>query len=168
MRFTLLFAAATLMAVPALAQQGPGMGQGMGRGMMMQGGKMPFPMARHRPAMMGGIPAPYTLMRNPGPFVPATVEKGRALFAEHCASCHGPQGRGNGEAGKDLDPKPGDLAMPMRMPVGTDPFLMWTIGEGGAALGSAMPAFAEVLSQEERWAIVTFLRASLGPGGTVR
>jgi mono/diheme cytochrome c family protein len=36
---------------------------------------------------------------------------------------------------------------------------MWAITEGGTALGTAMPAFGEALSESERWKIVLFLRS---------
>ncbi|MFP4273662.1 MAG: c-type cytochrome [Paracoccaceae bacterium] len=36
-------------------------------------------------------------------------EEGRALFAENCALCHGPSGRGDGEVARDLGLRPPDL-----------------------------------------------------------
>ncbi|HEY3997508.1 MAG TPA: cytochrome c [Candidatus Xenobia bacterium] len=36
----------------------------------------------------------------------ADIAAGKALFAKNCASCHGPNGEGNGPAGMMLDPKP--------------------------------------------------------------
>ncbi|CAG1008321.1 hypothetical protein MYXO_03713 [Myxococcaceae bacterium] len=35
--------------------------------------------------------------------------RGSALYALHCASCHGPGGRGDGPNAAGLDPPPGDL-----------------------------------------------------------
>lgn len=35
--------------------------------------------------------------------------EGQALYAENCAMCHGPAGKGDGWAGKDLRPRPSDL-----------------------------------------------------------
>src|SRR5689334_3799704 len=37
---------------------------------------------------------------------PELVEKGKSLFAVNCASCHGPEGFGNGPASSALNPKP--------------------------------------------------------------
>ena len=50
----------------------------------------------------------------------------------------------------------------MTMPMGrrTD-FLAWAIGEGGAATGSAMPAFGAVLDDGEIRDLVTYLRRGL-------
>jgi cbb3-type cytochrome oxidase cytochrome c subunit/mono/diheme cytochrome c family protein len=40
----------------------------------------------------------------------ADPARGRALYAEHCASCHGSSGLGNGAAAKTLSPPPSNLA----------------------------------------------------------
>ena len=70
---------------------------------------------------------------------------------------------GLGEGAEDLDPKPADLIMMTSMPMAmaTDSFFWWTIADGGEALETAMPAFKEVLSEDERWKIFRALRAGL-------
>lgn len=40
---------------------------------------------------------------------PALLARGRDLFAQECASCHGPKGRGDGPGGLALNPKPQDF-----------------------------------------------------------
>jgi mono/diheme cytochrome c family protein len=37
---------------------------------------------------------------------PALMARGKALFAQNCATCHGPEGKGDGAAGKGLTPRP--------------------------------------------------------------
>lgn len=44
----------------------------------------------------------------------AVLDKGKAAFAIHCASCHGEKGEGNGPAAAALNPKPRNFS--------TDPF----------------------------------------------
>src|SRR5512132_2669245 len=85
------------------------------QGMMRQGmmGSMP----RHHVAMMSGIPAPYNSLSNPLPRTRETVERGAAVYAENCASCHGATGAGDGEAGRTLSPPPGNLAWLAQMPM---------------------------------------------------
>jgi mono/diheme cytochrome c family protein len=46
---------------------------------------------------------------NPVPFSPDAWAQGRAHFADHCASCHGNDGRGNTEMGRNLYPKAPDM-----------------------------------------------------------
>ena len=154
---------------PRMAQGGPMMGRGMGMGPghgpgmgMGRGGMHRGNMIRHRYVMMNGLPAAYADLSNPLPADQRTIEAGRRLYEENCASCHGRSGRGDGEAGKDLDPKPADIAFVIDKPIATDGFLMWTIAEGGEKLGTAMPAFKDTLTEEQRWQIITYLRHGLG------
>jgi mono/diheme cytochrome c family protein len=133
----------------------PGM---MGRGMGPMAGSMP----RHHQAMMSGVPAPYAGLTNPLPRTRETLERGAAVYAENCVACHGPTGRGDGEAGRDLVPPPGNLAWLARMPmVRWDPFMYWTVAEGGAPFGTAMPAFKEALSSDDIWAVIAYVQARL-------
>ena len=131
----------------------------MGPGMMgPRSGSMP----RHHQAMMSGIPAPYTSSSNPLPKTKETVERGAVVYAKSCASCHGTTGRGDGEAGRALSPPPGNLAWLSQMPMAQwDPFVYWTIAEGGAQFGTAMPAFKTALSSDEIWAVTAYIQARL-------
>ena len=142
------------------------MGQG-GQGMMGQGGQRMMgsgngSMPRMRFSMMSGIPAPYNSMSNPLPRTRETVERGAAVYEKNCASCHGTTGLGDGPVGRTLSPPPANLAFLSQMPmVQWDPFMYWTIAEGGAQFGSAMPAFKDTLSKDEIWAVVAYIQARL-------
>jgi mono/diheme cytochrome c family protein len=135
----------------------------MGRGMMGRGmGGMAGSMPRHSEAMMSGVPAPYDGLINPLPRTRETLDRGATVYAGNCASCHGPTGRGDGEAGRDLSPPPGNLAWLSQMPmVRWDPFMYWTVAEGGAQFGTAMPAFKDTLSSDDIWAVIAYVQARL-------
>ncbi|PYM81561.1 MAG: cytochrome C, partial [Candidatus Rokuibacteriota bacterium] len=45
----------------------------------------------------------------PGSDVPASAPPGRRLYVRWCATCHGPDGRGNGPAAPSLIPRPRDF-----------------------------------------------------------
>jgi mono/diheme cytochrome c family protein len=66
---------------------------------------------------------------------------------------------GDGEGGKSLSPSPALLANLIEMPMSVDEFLLWSISDGGTAFGTAMPAFKDVLTRDEIWKIVTYMRA---------
>ncbi len=39
-----------------------------------------------------------------------------------------------------------------------DEYLLWTISDGGAQLGTEMPAYKEILTDNQIWQIVTYMR----------
>jgi mono/diheme cytochrome c family protein len=64
--------------------------------------------------------------------------------------------------GRTNSPPPANLAFLSQMPmVQWDPFMYWTIAEGGAQFGSAMPAFKDALSKDEIWAVIAYIQARL-------
>lgn len=151
---------------PSPGMTGPGMtGNGMmGDGMMGRGmmGNGQGSAARHRAGMMGGIPSYYRTMTNPLPKTGETIERGAKVYAENCASCHGATGAGDGEAAHGLSPRPANLAWLSRMPmVQWDPYMYWTVADGGVPFGTAMPVFKDVLSPKDIWAVIAYIQAHL-------
>ena len=84
------------------------------------------------------------------PLAPPDLALGAKLYAQHCASCHGPQGRGDGPAGKGLQPAPSNFHDVERMAQRSAYGLYNTITLGVA--GTGMAAFKQ-LSEAERWAL---------------
>ncbi len=92
---------------------------------------------------------------NPIQPISASVAAGEAIYRAHCQSCHGIVGAGDGPAAAALTPRPADLRI--HMAAGhTDGQLFYWITEGFK--GTAMPAFKNVLSEEERWHAINFIR----------
>jgi mono/diheme cytochrome c family protein len=108
--------------------------------------------------MMTGIPSDYAQARNPLPATQSVIASGASLYQANCVSCHGETGAGDGPAAAGMSPPPANLRWTMRRPMATDGYLMWTISDGGATLGTAMPAFAGVLDEQDRWRIIRYLR----------
>ena len=135
---------------------------GAGQWHMGQAWSGPGPMPRHHVAMMWGIPAPYTSMHNPLPVSQAPIKRGATVYAANCVSCHGTTGLGDGEAGRNLSPRPGNLVWLSQMPMARwDAFMYWTIAEGGTQFGSAMPAFKDALSKDDIWSVTAYVQARL-------
>lgn len=79
---------------------------------------------------------------------------GTELYGQHCAGCHGIDGRGDGPAAKGLEPAPADFHDAARMGQRSAYGLYNTITLGVA--GTSMRAFKE-LSEGERWALAFFV-----------
>ena len=107
------------------------------------------------------VPDRYADLVNPRNDMNAIAE-GTALFMEHCANCHGVEADGKGPASDNLDPKPTALNDSVTLDTMSDAYLFWRITEGGATDGheSAMPAYEDILSPNQRWAVITYLRTS--------
>ena len=133
-------------------------GQGMG---MMQGSNSAT-MARRRAVRRGDIPQAYRTARNPLDGSQKVMALGKTVYDENCVACHGAQGRGDGEAGRDLDPKPADLTRMRYWRFDSDQLIFYAVSEGGARFGSDMPGFKDSLSDKERWAVVRYVQRGLG------
>src|SRR5712691_3621560 len=105
-------------------------------------------------------PAVYAdLTWPPGADLAADVPLGRRVYAQRCAVCHGPDGRGNGPAAPSLIPRPRDFTLGLfkfkSTPHGqppTDDDLKQIVASGLPA--SAMPYFRDLLSESEIRAVV--------------
>ncbi|MCA9924321.1 MAG: c-type cytochrome, partial [Anaerolineales bacterium] len=110
------------------------------------------------------IPEAFSELENPFVNDVEAVTTGEKLyFDNNCYHCHGLELTGNGEFSPGLTPRPVNLTDPalMSLPFMTDNYLFWRISEGGAnpPFLSAMPAWHTILSETERWQLVTFIRS---------
>jgi mono/diheme cytochrome c family protein len=99
---------------------------------------------------------PTSFFVSPTGYSAHSIAAGRTLFAEHCVSCHGPDGRGDGPAAKDLQPPPADLTAE-HIYGHSDGDLFWWVANG---MGEAMPPFGAVLDETARWNLIDFIRAN--------
>lgn len=93
---------------------------------------------------------------------PKTFESENALYADHCAGCHGDDGEGQWPA---YPPMANNPALAVASPIN----LIRVISEGGFSVATeahprpySMPPFKEKLSAEQIAEIVTFIRAKWG------
>jgi len=89
--------------------------------------------------------------------------KGKEKFNQICASCHGPTGHGEGPAAAALDPKPRNLSDPKYVSTLSDEQIFKTVKEGGAVVGKSplMPAWGSVLSDNDIWNVIAYLRQDI-------
>ena len=109
-------------------------------------------------------PATYKGMQNPVSNTPDNFLAAREHFADHCASCHGNDGSGNTEMGRNLYPKAPDMRLPRTQNL-SDGELFYIIENGVMLTG--MPGWSTGTPEGERstWQLVHFVRrlASLTP-----
>jgi mono/diheme cytochrome c family protein/plastocyanin len=82
---------------------------------------------------------------------------GEHLYQRDCAACHGADGRGDGVMARDLPEEPLDWQDPVVLLESSDAQLHGKIVRGG--MGTGMPGWSDLYSDEEIWAVVAFLRA---------
>lgn len=80
-------------------------------------------------------------------------KRAKELFRDNCSSCHGENGRGDGPAGKDLDPQPSNFHDLTRAPT-ISPFAAFNTIRLGVP-GTAMPAFE--LSDDDVWVLAFYV-----------
>lgn len=117
--------------------------------------------------------AGYALLFGPGTSGadaanPKMVNLGRAVYAEHCAECHGKNLEG--EPDWRIPKADGTLPAPPHDDSGHtwhhgDELLFRYTKEGGAAIAppdfkSAMPPFGGALSDEQIWAALAFIKST--------
>ena len=102
--------------------------------------------------------------RNPLVDQEATIKDGRIAFGHYCIVCHGLDGQNTGVPfASSLEPPVPSLAS-KDVQKYTDGQLKWIIENGIAPSG--MPSSHGILSDEEMWAIVVYLR-HLPPAGSL-
>lgn len=107
---------------------------------------------------------PTTYRRPSVPYQAVSVASGEALYRAHCATCHGAGGRGDGAGGAGLPKLPADLTA-AHTAQHTAGDMFWWLTHGIPAGG--MPPFDSVLSEEDRWDLINFIR-TLGAGERAR
>jgi mono/diheme cytochrome c family protein len=81
---------------------------------------------------------------------------GDTLYNRDCAACHGLDGRGDGIMARDLAEAPADWTEPVFMFGVSDALLHGKIVRGG--MGTGMPGWGDIYTDDEAWALVAFLR----------
>lgn len=108
------------------------------------------------------VQVPRHYIDRESPFAPGEAS-GAAGFAQHCASCHGAQGRGDGPLSDTGWPAASDLTR-LPAPAVADDYLFSRIHEGGGffPFNSSMPALGGALEDDEIWRIAAYVQGLAG------
>ena len=94
-------------------------------------------------------------------FTNASVDRGKTLYKEYCAQCHGFTGKGDGPAASGLEPKP---AIHANMPFDKLPmeYLYNVINHGGVAVGKSpnMPYWGLTIGQQGVADVIAYLKVT--------
>ena len=103
------------------------------------------------------MPSAARGLRNPIALTDAVLSEGRAHWADHCASCHGNDGSGQTEMGRNLYPRAPDMRKPGTQEL-TDGELFSIIKNGVRLTG--MPAWGDASGRDDAdtWKLVHFIR----------
>jgi putative copper export protein/mono/diheme cytochrome c family protein len=107
-----------------------------------------------RPAIEPAYPTSFYAPAEP--YDAASVFRGGGLYAGNCVPCHGTRGRGDGPAAAGLPIRPADLTEP-HLFAHSPGDLYWWVSHGMDE--GVMPGFADVLSSNQRWDLINFIRA---------
>jgi hypothetical protein len=86
--------------------------------------------------------------------------QGRRLFVHYCATCHGAEGKGDGQNASNLSPPPPDLTVAKDSRDAA--FVRKVIAEGSAAVGRSplSPPWGRSLSRQQIDYLVAFCRST--------
>jgi mono/diheme cytochrome c family protein len=86
---------------------------------------------------------------------PPSAARGRVLYQENCAGCHGERGAGDGPDGVRADIRPADFTnvVFMRRETPLDLFMAISLGRGRRG----MPAWAQGFTVQQRWDAIAYV-----------
>jgi mono/diheme cytochrome c family protein len=99
-------------------------------------------------------------LRNPITMDADAYARARVLYQQNCFQCHGIAGRGDGPVGRALNPRPADLKLHVTQH--SEGQIYDYVSNGFP--GSAMPAFKDTLSSDDRWRLVGFIKGFADDG----
>jgi len=127
---------------------------------MMGGGGDSGMMSRHH----AQVPEQYAGMTAPEA-TDESIARGADLYKVNCVSCHGETGAGDGAAGAVLNPLPAPISHTAQMLA--DDLVFYRISEGGVPFQTSMPAWKDVMTEEQIWDVIAYVRA-LGQGNAAQ
>lgn len=102
------------------------------------------------------------LMASSSSFADADLAKGKAIYDQRCASCHGPNGAGDGPISAALPEgqKPASFVSGKFKKVTDDASIASLLDTGGAALGlSPLMAAQPGMSPEDKANVIAYVRS---------
>jgi len=97
---------------------------------------------------------------------PEALERGKVIYGQACAACHGPKGTGDAQVAmvdnQGVPTTPRDLTAGLFKGSGESLDLYYRMM--GGLPGSPMPGYAGVYSEEDVWALIHYVQSLVPPG----
>ena len=97
------------------------------------------------------------------------LRTGQRVYYENCLPCHGDQLDGKGHFAHGFSPAPASFQDNGTIAQLTESYVFWRVAKGGPGLpregtpwNSAMPAWEDVLTEDEMWAVILYLYQQTG------
>lgn len=97
------------------------------------------------------------------------LSAGKRIYYQNCVACHGDGLDGQGHFAHGFSPAPASFVDNGTISQLTESYVFWRIAKGGPGLpregtpwNSAMPVWESFLTEDEIWAVVTFIYAQSG------
>ncbi len=110
----------------------------------------------------GSAPDAVSAKKTPVRPEAANLEQGKDIYFKYCHFCHGQKGFGDGPVGIALSPHPANFVEDRKRMAKTDEEMFKSVSEGihrdigGEAM--SMPRWQEILTDEERWNVLAYIR----------
>jgi mono/diheme cytochrome c family protein len=103
------------------------------------------------------VPTELRAATNPVALTPAVLAEARSHFADHCAGCHGNDGKGDSGMGKQMYPKTPDMTLAATQSLSDGE--LFAVIENGVRL-TGMPGFGNGTAESAygSWTLVHFIR----------
>ncbi|MCX6186674.1 MAG: c-type cytochrome [Bacteroidetes bacterium] len=92
--------------------------------------------------------------KNPMKSDAGSIGEGKELYNQHCKSCHGAKGKGDGTKAEKIDISCGDFTS-AEMDKVSDGEWFYKMTEGR----KPMPSYKEKMSDNERWKVINYMRS---------
>ena len=120
------------------------------------------PLLKEEVEAIAAIPASvpqFPALENPIPRTHESEAQGQTLYRKNCAKCHGLDGGGQGPSAHGFLSNPRKLFVWYNAASSADGYLFWYITFGR----NDMPPWGLVLSEEERWHLVNYIKSMQQP-----
>ena len=120
----------------------------------------PAPPQTDAPASAPAAPAAKPAPSAPTGNLRGDASAGAQLYGTYCASCHGPEGKGDGPVAQTLKPPPANHTDHVTMGSLSDEQLYTVISQGGASVGKSpmMAPWGGVVNDEGIRDLIAFIR----------